>query len=472
MLSELQTVSASLQAADDALALMARMYPICRSITGDGVRRTLDLVEEVTPLERYEIPTGTAAFDWKIPREWNIRDAYIADLAGRRLVDFRAHNLHVVSYSVPVNRTMTLDELQPHLHSLPDQPDWIPYRTSYYNENWGFCLRHSQREALGAGPFRVVIDSDLQAGHLTYAESVVQGSTDGEALIYTHTCHPSLANDNLTGIAVAAALASALRHEQPRLTWRFIFGPGTIGSLTWLSRNEERLPHLHAGLVLGLLGDTWPLTYKRSRRGDTLTDRAAAYVLSHGFQRGNLTGFEPYGYDERQFCSPGFDLPIGRMTRASNAGYPEYHTSADDLSLIKRENLAGSIRAVASVMSVIDVNRRVVNLSPKGEPQLGKRGLYGKVGGAGPGEMENALLWVLSLADGSHDLLAMAERAKIPLSLIEQAARALEEASLVKSLACARASAPAIFQGAQALNHSLAANVINPVNPKATACKS
>lgn len=433
MLSQLQTVSASLKAADEALALITQMYPICRSITGDGVRRTLDLVEQMTPLERTEIATGAAAFDWEIPREWNIRDAYIANLEGRRLVDFRQHNLHVVSYSVPVNRTMTLDELQPHLHSLPDQPDWIPYRTAYYNENWGFCLRHKDREALGAGPFRVVIDSDLAAGHLTYAESVIAGSTDGEAIVYTHTCHPSMANDNLTGIAVAAALAGALRHEHPRLTWRFIFGPGTIGSLAWLSRNEHRLPQVQAGLVLGLLGDAWPLTYKRSRRGDTLTDRAAAYVLTHGSQRGVLTDFEPYGYDERQFCSPGFDLPVGRLTRSANAGYPEYHTSADDLSLIKCESLAGSIRAAASIMSVIDVNRRVVNLSPKGEPRLGKRGLYGKVGGAGPGELEHALLWVLSLADGHHDVLAIAERSKIPLALIEQAARALEDAALLKS---------------------------------------
>lgn len=458
MLSELQTVNASLKAADEALALMAKMYPICRSITGDGVRRTLDLVGQVTPLERCEIPTGTAAFDWKIPREWNIRDAYIADLEGHRLVDFRQHNLHVVSYSAPVNRTMTLDELQPHLHSLPDRPDWIPYRTSYYSENWGFCLRHKEREALGSGPFRVVVDSILADGHLSYAESVVQGSTDGEAIIYTHTCHPSLANDNLTGITVAAALASALRQDRPRLTWRFVFGPGTIGSLAWLSRNEDRLPRLQAGLVLGLLGDAGPLTYKRSRRGDTLTDRAAAYVLAHDSDRGVLTDFEPYGYDERQFCSPGFDLPVGRLTRSSNAGYPEYHTSADDLSLIRRESLASSVRAVASVMSVIDANRRVVNLSPKGEPQLGERGLYGKVGGAGPGALEHALLWVLSLADGHHDLLAMAERSKLTFDLIEQAARVLEEAALLKSMALGQGSTGAVCQCLDASNYSPATN--------------
>ncbi len=434
VLQELQRDPASREAAGEALALMASMYPICRSITGDGVRRTLDLVEQVVPLERTEVPTGTPAFDWEIPPEWNVRDAYIADASGRRVVDFRAHNLHLVSYSAPVDRIMSLDELQPHLHSLPDRPDWIPYRTSYYRENWGFCLRHTDREALGPGPYRVVVDSTLAPGHLTLAEIVVRGSTDGEALVYTHDCHPSLANDNLTGIAVAAALARALRQEQPRLTWRFVFGPGTIGSLAWLSRNEHRLPRLRAGLTIGLLGDAGPLRYKCSRRGDTVTDHIAAHVIGGEPFSGMLTPFEPYGYDERQFCSPGFDLPVGRITRSPNGTYPEYHTSADDLALIRPEKLAESIRAVARTISLLDANRRVLNLSGKGEPRLGKRGLYGSVGGAGPGEFEHALLWVLSLADGGHDLLAMSQRSGMSFELLDRAATALEEAELVRTL--------------------------------------
>lgn len=434
VLQELQRDPASREAAGEALALMASMYPICRSITGDGVRRTLDLVEQVVPLERTEVPTGTPAFDWEIPPEWNVRDAYIADASGRRVVDFRAHNLHLVSYSAPVDRIVSLDELQPHLHSLPDRPDWIPYRTSYYRENWGFCLRHTDREALGPGPYRVVVDSTLAPGHLTLAEIVVEGSTDGEALVYTHDCHPSLANDNLTGIAVAAALAKALRQEQPRLTWRFVFGPGTIGSLAWLSRNEHRLPRLRAGLTIGLLGDAGPLRYKCSRRGDTVTDRIAAHVIGGEPFSGMLTPFEPYGYDERQFCSPGFDLPVGRITRSPNGTYPEYHTSADDLALIRPEKLAESIRAVARTISLLDANRRVLNLSGKGEPRLGKRGLYGSVGGAGPGEFEHALLWVLSLADGGHDLLAMSQRSGMSFELLDRAATALEEAKLVRTL--------------------------------------
>ncbi|MCO5106897.1 MAG: DUF4910 domain-containing protein [Burkholderiaceae bacterium] len=444
VLEGLQQEAASGEAAEAALGLMAALYPICRSITGNGVRRTLDLVEEQIPLERTEVPSGTPAFDWEIPREWNIRDAWIADASGRRIVDFKAHNLHVVGYSVPVDRTMTLDELQPHLHSIPEHPDWIPYRTTYYRENWGFCLRHRDRQALGPGPYRVVVDSELAPGHLTYAESVIQGSTDGEAIVYTHTCHPSLANDNLSGIAVAVALARALRADRPRLTWRFVFGPGTIGSLAWLSRNEHRLPRLRTGLVIGLLGDAGPLKYKQSRRGTTVTDRAAAFVLSQDPHRGIVTSFEPYGYDERQFCSPGFDLPVGRLTRSSNGGYPEYHSSADDLSLIVPGKLAGSIRAAARMISVLDANRRLLNLSPKGEPRLGKRGLYGSIGGAGPGEFEHALLWVLSLADGSNDLLAMSERSGLEFSLLDRAATALEEAGLARILEEAGAPGPGV----------------------------
>lgn len=434
VLKELQQDTASREAAVAALGLMESMYPICRSITGDGVRRTFDLVGQVLPIERIEVASGTPAFDWEIPREWNIRDAYIADAAGRRVVDFREHNLHVVNYSAPVDRTMTLEELQAHLHSLPDRPDWIPYRTTYYRETWGFCLRHRDREALGPGPYRVVVDSTLEPGHLSLAESVVAGSTDGEAIVYTHSCHPSLANDNLTGIAVAAALADALRAERPRLTWRFIFGPGTIGSLAWMARNEHRLPRLRAGLTIGLLGDAGPLRYKRSRRGDTVTDRVAAHVIGREPFGGRLTDFEPYGYDERQFCSPGFDLPVGRITRSPNGSYPEYHTSADDLSMVVPDKLAESIRALAQTISLLDANRRVLNLSPKGEPRLGKRGLYGSVGGAGPGEFEHALLWVLSLADGKHDLLAMSERSGVRFELLDRAAMALEEVGLASTI--------------------------------------
>jgi aminopeptidase-like protein len=413
---------------------MQAMYPICRSITGDGVRQTLDLVQQWIPLERTEVPSGTAALDWEIPNEWNIRDAYIADKEGHRIVDFRAHSLHVVSYSAPVRRSMMLDELKPHLYSLPDRPDWIPYRTSYYREHWGFCLRHRDLVRLGPGPFEVVIESALVPGSLTYAECVVPGSTDGEAIIYTHTCHPSLANDNLTGIAVAAALAREMRKERPRLTWRFIFGPGTIGSLAWLARNEQYLGRVRTGLTIGLLGDPGALTYKRSRRGDSVTDRVAEHVLRGLAPSVRIMDFEPYGYDERQFCSPGFDLPVGRLTRSPNGQYPEYHTSADNLELLQPACLAESIRALANMIAVLDENRRLQNLSPKGEPRLGKRGLYGSMGGTAPGVFEHALLWVLSFSDGEHDLLSIAERSGMDFELLAQAATALEDAGLVNTV--------------------------------------
>jgi aminopeptidase-like protein len=427
----LQTDAGACDAAGGALRLMTEMYPICRSITGDGVRRTLDLVEHFVPLERHEVPTGTQVFDWEVPREWNIRDAYVTDARGHRVVDFRAHNLHLVNYSIPVRATLSLEELQTHLHSLPDRPDWIPYRTTYYSDQWGFCMRHRDRERLAPGRYEVVIDADLAPGHLTYAECVIPGKLADEAIVYTHTCHPSLANENLTGIALAATLARALRMRPPRLTWRFIFAPATIGSLTWLSRNEARLPSLVGGWVIGLLGDSGPLTYKRSRRGATVADHCAEYVLRTGTVTSRTLDFEPYGYDERQFCSPGFDLPVGRLTRSPNSMYPEYHTSADDLSIVRRESLAESLQVLARMVAILDVNCRPLSLNPKGEPRLGKRGLYGSIGGTAPGEFQHALFWVLSLADGTHDTIAMAERSGIRFEIVQRAVEALAEAGLI-----------------------------------------
>ncbi|BDI06859.1 DUF4910 domain-containing protein [Sphaerotilus microaerophilus] len=423
--------------AADALVLMRELFPLVRSITGDGVRRTLDGVEAWIPLTRHEVPSGTPAFDWEVPNEWNVREAHITDVAtGRRLVDLRDHSLHLVSYSTPLRALLTRAELEPHLHSLPDQPDAIPYRTSYYRETWGFCLSQRQRDALaacGEGPFDVVIDSTLAPGHLTYAECRVPGqSNDGadEAVVYTHVCHPGLANDNLTGIAAAAALArELLAGPRPRLTWRFVFAPGTIGALTWLARHEAELPRIRAGLVIGLLGDGGALTYKRSRRGDALPDRAAELIVPAA--GGRLIDFEPYGYDERQFCSPGFDLPFGRLTRSPNAAYPEYHSSADNLDFVQPEALAGSLQCLAGLIGAIDANQTWRNLSPKGEPRLGKRGLYGLTGGAGPGQFEHALLWLLNQGDGHHDLIDVARRSRLPLPLLARAAAALVQAGLL-----------------------------------------
>ncbi len=421
-------------AARDALGLMRTLLPLPRSLTGDGVRRSLDLIHALAPLERSEIASGTPIYDWEVPDEWNIRDAFIADAQGRRLVDWRASTLHVVAYSTPVRARMTRDELEPHLHSLPDHPDWIPQRSSYGRRQWGFCLAHSVREQLGPGPFDVVIDSSLEPGHLSLAECVVPGSGEGEALIYTHTCHAALANDNLTGMAVAAVLARALRGRdmRPRLTWRFVFGPATIGSLVWLSRNEARLPALRAGLVIGLLGDRAALTYKRSRRANTVVDRAAALVVPAA--GGRLIDFTPFGYDERQFGSPGFDLPVGRLTRSEHGAYPEYHTSADNLALIDTNALAQSMATLGGVISTVDANRRLLNTHPKGEPRLGKRGLYAGAGPHGPDEREKVLLWLLNQCDGTRDLIDVAAVSGVPFAALVDGAQALEQAGLLRDI--------------------------------------
>jgi aminopeptidase-like protein len=413
----------------DMVALAERLFPICRSLTGDGVRETLAILREQIPLEVREVASGTPVLDWTVPREWNITDAWIAAPSGERIADFGDSNLHVVGYSTPIHARLSLAELRPHLHTLPDRPDWIPYRTSYWHETWGFCLPHARLEELEEGEYEVYIDATLENGHLTYGELVLEGETDAEVLVSTHVCHPSLANDNLSGVVVATALADRLAKARRRLSCRFLFVPGTIGPITWLAHNEEGLGHVRAGLVLTLLGGPGRFVYKRSRRGDTPADRAAAYVLGDG---GEVRDFEPIGYDERQYCSPGFDLPVGRLTRTPHGEFPEYHTSADDLSLIGSEQLEEALDTVEAIVNVLDGDATYVNLSPKGEPQLGRRGLFASLGGATDGrEREHALLWVLSLSDGRHSLLDVAERSGLPFAAVRSAADALLEHGLL-----------------------------------------
>ena len=417
-----------------AYEFASEIFPICRSITGAGVRQTLEAIGERIPLTIHEVPSGTKVFDWEVPLEWNIRDAYIKDPVGRKIVDFTRSNLHVVSYSTAVRATMSLAELRPHLHSLPEHPDWIPYRTSYYRQNWGFCLRHTDLVALAEGRYEVCIDSTLAPGNLTYAECLLPGETQREVIVFSHVCHPSLANDNCSGIAVATELAGAMRDERRRFSYRFVFAPGTIGAITWLALNEGRVANIEQGLVMGLLGDPAPLTYKRSARANARVDRAGAHVLTTQNAAGRIEDFSPYGYDERQFCSPGFNLPVGRLTRSPNGGYPEYHTSADDLSLIAPQHLADSLQACARIFDILDFDHTFVNLSPKCEPQLGKRGLYRATGGTGPGQFEHALLWVLNQSDGTRSLLDIADRARIPFGVIHSAAAALVDAGLLSPL--------------------------------------
>jgi aminopeptidase-like protein len=419
---------------EELYKLVAELYPICRSITGDGVRRTLEIVGREIDLEVHEVPSGTQVLDWTVPREWNIRDAWVADAAGERVIDFQASNLHVMSYSVPVRATVPLAELKRHLYTLPEHPDWIPYRTSYYAERWGFCASQRLVDGLPEGDYEVCVDATLADGHLTYGEHLVPGRTEEEVLVTCHVCHPSLANDNCSGIAVASRLARRLAGERPRYSYRFLFIPGTIGSITWLARNEDRVGRIRHGLVLACVGDPGRLTYKRSRRGDAEIDRAVAHVLARSGRPHELVDFTPYGYDERQFCSPGFNLPVGCLSRTPYARYPEYHTSADDLDLVGPEHLQDSFDACWEVLQVLEGNRRLVNLSPKGEPQLGRRGLYGSIGGRSDAEeRQMAMLWVLNLSDGDHSLLDVAERAGLPFAMVADVAAALQDAGLLSS---------------------------------------
>ncbi|HVS12987.1 MAG TPA: DUF4910 domain-containing protein [Thermoanaerobaculia bacterium] len=439
LLEELDAETAGAELHD----FVRRAYPIPRSLTGDGVRATLRLVRERllrddAPLELREVPTGTPVLDWTVPREWNLREAWIVGPDGARVVDFADSSLHVVGYSVPVHCKLSRAELDEHLHSLPDRPHLIPYRTSYWTERWGFCLPHAQREALPDGEYEVRIDATLADGALTYGECVLPGATDREVLVSTHVCHPALANDNLSGIAVTAALAARLARLEPserRHTWRFLFVPGTIGAIAWLARNEEVVRRVAHGLVAANLGDPGGFRYKRSRRGDAPIDRLVEVALRDLGESLEVEDFVPFGYDERQYCSPGFDLPVGSLTRTPWGRYPEYHTSADDPSFLRPEALGGSLRAYLAVAAAIEGSRRYRNLSPKGEPQLGSRGLYRSLGGDEAGrERELALLWVLNQSDGSRDLLAVAERSGIALGHLEEAAAALLAAGLLEEI--------------------------------------
>jgi aminopeptidase-like protein len=420
--------------------LIEELYPICRSITGDGLRATLRRIQREIPIAIREVATGTLVFDWTVPREWNIRDAYIKNAAGDRVVDFRRSNLHVVNYSVPIRGRMSLAELKEHLHTLPDRPDWIPYRTSYYKETWGFCLSQRDLDALPDGEYEVMIDSSLEDGHLSYGEYLLPGESQDEILISCHSCHPSLCNDNLSGIAVAVHLARELAEQPHRYSYRFLFIPGTIGAITWLSRNEEAIARIRHGLVLAGVGDPGRFSYKKSSRGTAEIDRAAVHVLEKSGHPFEITEFSPYGYDERQYGSPGINLPVGRFSRTPHGTFPEYHTSADNLDFVRPEALAQSLVTCSKIFSVLENNKTYQNQNPKCEPQLGKRGLYRAIGGqAGAGAREMAMLWVLNLSDGGHSLLDIAERSKLDFDAIEFAARTLREHGLLKE--CKQAAA-------------------------------
>ena len=418
---------------EEIYALAAEIYPICRSITGNGVRETLQRISAHIPLDIHEVPTGTKVFDWIVPREWNIRDAYIRDERGKKIVDYSSSNLHVVSYSTPVRQRVSLAELKKHLHTLPEQPDLIPYRTSYYVENWGLCIPHRQLESLPEEMYEVVIDSSLEDGSLTYGEHLHQGEIDHEVLLSAHVCHPSLANDNCSGVALLAHVAKRICAIKTRYSYRFLFAPGTIGAITWLACNEDRVAQIMHGLIVSCVGDGSGPTYKKSRRGNTEIDRAMCHALTHSGHQSTILEFSPYGYDERQYCSPGFDLAVGLFQRGQFGMFPEYHTSADNLDFIGPEHLRESCRIVATVLDVLEGNASYQSTVSKCEPQLGRRGLYPAMGGDKDTVAKNmAMLWVLNLSDGRHSLLDIAERSNLPFAVVRSAAQVLRHYGLLQ----------------------------------------
>lgn len=407
--------------------LIAELYPICRSITGNGFRKTMEILRRYIPLEIHEIPSGTKVFDWTVPKEWNIKDAYVRNSDGQKIIDFQKSNLHVLNYSAPVHKSVSLTELKDHLYTLPDYPDLIPYRTSYYREDWGFCLSHSQFLNLQEDEYEVFIDSTLVNGYLSYGELYLQGEEEREILISCHACHPSLANDNLSGVSLSTILAKYLSGISHHYSYRFLIIPGTIGAITWLYLNEASVSRIKHGLVITGVGNSGSVTYKKSRRGNAEIDRAVSHVLKNSGDTHHIIDFHPYGYDERQFCSPGFNLPVGSLSRTPYGEYPEYHTSADNLHFVHPEFLGKSFYAVLAILHILEDNRAYLNLNPKCEPQLGKRDLYSSMG-----TNQLALLWVLNFSDGSNTLLDIAERSGLEFTPIQKAAQILLKHGLLK----------------------------------------
>lgn len=409
------------------IELMARLLPMPRSITGEGFRATQRVLQEMLPtLQLEEIESGTEAFDWTIPLEWNIRSAYIKDSSGKVIVDFADNPLHVLNYSVPVNRSMSLEELKDHLFSDPDHPDAIPYRTSYYEDAWGFCLPHRLVEELEEGTYEVLIDADKSSGVLNYGEVFHPGDSEDEFLFTAHACHPGQCNDNLSGVAVLASLAALIGQASTNLSFRFLFLPGGIGSVAWLHKNRERVDRVKGGLSLSCLGDSAPLRFKATYNEDSWVDRAMTVVFRDGGWESTRAPFEPYGFDERNFNTPGFRIPFGSLTRSPHGGYPGYHSSEDNLDSMSADKLGEALQAVLALATVVDGQRRCLNESPHAEPQLGKRGLYPSVGGVKERrDQEMALLWLMSMSDGENTLVDIALRSGLPFEVIAAAADSL-----------------------------------------------
>jgi len=422
--------------------LLTRLFPICRSITGDGVRETLNILREYIPINFVEVPSGTQVFDWTVPDEWNIYDAYILDPNGRKIVDFKENNLHVLGHSEPMDARFDLNELKKHIYTLPDLPDAIPYRTSYYERRWGFCMPHNDFMQLKEGTYTVMIDSSFnKQGSLTLGECILEGEQSQEVLLSTYTCHPSLANDNISSVVIFVFLSKILSEIHHRYTYRFIFAPETIGAISYLSLNKDHLlSHVAAGLVGSMLGISQCLHYKRSRRCNAEIDRVTEHLMTHSLKDYRLHDFSPLGSDERQFCSPGFNLPVGLLSRMnvsdiSSADFFQYHTSLDNLSLVSSKNLSETLNLSYSILSALEMNRVYMNQLMFCEPQLSKRNLFPSLGsGRKNSEETEKILWILNYSDGEHDLLEIADKLSVPIWELAEPARRLVKAGLIEPI--------------------------------------
>ncbi len=428
---------------DEALAeaLLQRLFPLMRSLTGAGVRETHDVLSGLAPFERIEVPSGTPVLDWTVPQEWIFREAYVVGPDGRRVIDAAAHKLHLVNCSVPFRGTLSRQELDAHLHSLPDRPEAIPYVTSYYAPRWGFCLSQKQRDALPEGDYQVVVDSELVDGAMTLSEALLLGESEDEVLFSSYTCHPSMANDELCGpIALALLCRRLAARPQRRLSYRFVLLPETIGSIAYLARRGGHLKErLVAGYTVANIGRDAPFRIKRSRRGDSLADRAVERLMASGREDwpeapAEVVPFEPLGSDERQYCSPGFDLPVAALTRGE-PDFPEYHTSLDNLDIVSAETIVRTVDALEALVDLLEANRRYRNLKPEGEPQLGRHGLYPTLGSRNDRKREvRAILWLLNLADGTRDLLQISEASGLPVTLLAEVAERCRAKDLLEAL--------------------------------------
>ena len=396
-------------------SLLETLFPICRSITGNGVRQTLKIIKEIIPITFHEVSSGTKVFDWEIPNEWNIKDAYVKDENGNRVIDFQKSNLHVVGYSVPVDKWITLSELQENLHSLPEQPNAIPYITSYYKERWGFCISHDERLKLKDGKYHVFIDSTLEKGSLTYGEYIIKGETEQEVFLSTYICHPSMANNELSGPVVAAFIGKWLASQPRRYTYRIVFIPETIGSITYLSQHLEELrENVLVGFNLSCIGDDKAYSYVASPYENTLADKVASNVLSFKHPDFIKYSFLNRGSDERQYCSPGVDLPLVTLCRSKYGTYPAYHTSLDNLDYVTEEGLLGGYELVKDCIYVIE-NNRSFRVTCYGEPQLGKHGLYPNLSTKKSGESINTIMDFIAYSDGTNDLIEISNIIQKPV---------------------------------------------------------